>query len=213
MAPLPVGVADRANPQRLATEKPIDQRRLADTRRPEQRDGPRGAKVRLERGQPFVLQRADHQDIDQRQACAQRLARGRGILAKIRLVEHHDRHRSRVPHHRQVPFEPPGAEILRERGDEKDRVDIRGEDLLIHDPAGRRARHRAPPLEPAMDDRAVSRRSGPAALSGDDHTHPVADGWKVRRARRIMAESPAHLGPRFDIAGDAIQPALFLDDS
>ncbi|HMD37539.1 MAG TPA: hypothetical protein VKH42_21335, partial [Vicinamibacterales bacterium] len=64
-----------------------------------------------------------------------------------------------------------------------------------------------------MDDRAVGRRPAPAMFLRNDCSHPITDGRKVRRARRVMAESTAHLCPRLNIAGEAIQPALLFDDA
>jgi hypothetical protein len=41
-----------------------------------------------------------------------------------------------------------------------------------------------------------------AAVDAD----PIADGRKVGRARRVMAEAAADLRPALGVAGDAIQP-------
>src|SRR4030095_16430266 len=66
--------------------------------------------------------------------------------------------------------------------------------------ASRGPRHRASPFEPVVDD---------AAIDAD----PVADRWEVARVRRFMTETAADLGPPVDVAGQAVQPPLFLDDA
>ena len=58
-----------------------------------------------------------------------------------------------------------------ERGDEKDRVDVRRHDLLVDGASGRRARHGAAPIEPPVNDAAL-------------HADPVADRGKIGGAGR-----------------------------
>ena len=48
-----------------------------------------------------------------------------------------------------------------------------------------------------------------AAVDAD----PVADRGKIGRAGRLVAEPAADLRPPLGVAGDAIQPALLLDDA
>ena len=74
------------------------------------------------------------------------------ILGQIRLVEHDDRHRARLPHQRQISFDPARAQVLCQRGHEKDRIDVGGDDLFVHRPAGGFSRHRTSPIKTAMND-------------------------------------------------------------
>ena len=70
--------------QRLAAEQPIDQSRLADAGRTEQRDRLRRTQIRLERAEPVLLQRADDDDVDERKARADRRACAGRVLARDR---------------------------------------------------------------------------------------------------------------------------------
>ena len=54
----------------IVAEQPIDQRRFADPRRPEQRDRRGRREVRTERRQAACIQRAHGQDVDKRQSFA-----------------------------------------------------------------------------------------------------------------------------------------------
>ena len=93
--------------------------------------------------------------------------------------------------------EAPGIEVLGERRDQKNRVDVRGDHLLLHRTPRGRARHDAPPLQAGVNDRTPD-------------AHPISHRGKIGRCDRFMTESPADLGPAFHVAGDAIQPALLF---
>ena len=100
----------------------------------------------------------------------------------------------------QVALEAPRVEVLGQRGDEEDRVDVRRDDLLLHRAPRRSARDGAAPLEADVND-AV------------DNSDPVADRGKIGGAGGVVAEPAADLGPALRVAGDAIQATLFLDDA
>ena len=107
-----------------------------------------------------------------------------------------------IPDHRQVPLEPPRAEIGVHRGDQEDRLDIGGQDLFVDRRARRRARQRALPIEARVNDGAIA---GAAACD------PIAHGRKVGRAARLVTKPAAHLRCAVEFAGDSIQPALLFD--
>ena len=48
-----------------------------------------------------------------------------------------------------------------------------------------------------------------AAIDAD----PIADGGKICRAGRLVTEPAADLHPTVSVTGDAVQPALLLDDA
>ena len=140
------------------------------------------------------------------------------ICAEICLVEHDDGNRARVADDGEIALEAAWVQIFGEGGDEKDRVDVRGDNLLFDGAAGGLSGDRAAAIEAASDDRTVRARLRAATLIASarqacSDTDPIANGWKVSGRARVMPEFSADLGPAVDIAGDAIRPALFLDDA
>jgi hypothetical protein len=48
-----------------------------------------------------------------------------------------------------------------------------------------------------------------AAVDAD----PIAHGWEIGRTRRFMTKPSADLRPSVGVAGEAVAPALLLDDA
>ena len=198
---LAVGIADRTDAQRLGAEETIDQSRLPDAgriraARPSERGRRYGASA-LEVG---VLERAHLRHVDERKTSADRFARAFGIGAEIRLVQHDDRHRPGIPHHREIPLEAPRVEILRQRRDQEDHVHVRRDDLLVDRATRGRARHLAAPFQADVNDAPIN-------------AHPITDSGKIGGVEGLVTEAAADFGPPLGVAGDAIQTALLLDDA
>src|SRR5437764_15393705 len=81
------------------------------------------------------------------------------VRAEIGLREHDDRGGAAVPGRRDVTLQPAEAEVVVEPGEQKGRVDVRGEHLLAGAEAGALAQERTP----APEDR-CARRGVPVAL-------------------------------------------------
>ena len=165
-----------------------------------------------------ALLRADRQDVDERQARADVGCLSFRICAEVCLVEHDDGNGARVADDGEIALEAAWVQIFGEGGDEKDRVDVRGDNLLFDGAAGGLARNRAAAIEAARDDRAVQARLRAATLIASarqacSDADPVADGWKIGGRARLVPEFSADLGPAIDITRDAIRPALFFDDA
>ena len=145
----------------------------------------------------MLMQRADEHDVDERQPRAQRVARSAGILAEIRLVDEDHRRRAAVPDHREIPLEPPGIQVVRQRRDEKDRLDVRGNDLLFDRPPRRRARHDGTAFQHMVNDSVAN-------------TDPIADGRKGRSGRGLVSKLAADFREPLCVTGDVIQRTLLL---
>jgi hypothetical protein len=119
------------------------------------------------------------------------------------LLSTNDRHRPGVAHHGEIALDAPGIEILGQRRDQEDGVDVGGHHLLLDRTTGGFSRDGAAPVETTDDDGALSRRRGGQA-------DPVADRGKVCRHPSVVTESAAHLGPSVEVTRDPIGASLFF---
>ena len=200
-----VALAYRRNPLHLPAKQAIHDRRFSDTRRSQKSDRCRRLQIAFKRGQRLVYKRTQRDDVIQRQPSADRFHFRLGIVRKVRLVQHDDRRRARLPHHGEVSLEPARAEILGERGHQENRVDVRGDDLSLRGRAGRLARDDATAIEAAVND-------GRPGVGFDRNASPIPDHRKIAAALRVVAKPAAQLGSTVETAGDLILSAVFFND-
>ena len=128
-----------ARPHQLAPGERVDERRLADARRAEQRE-----RLRRLRGIPHLVEPLAV-------SCSTAstgtpMAVGLGfrdllvVLADVELRQHDDGLCARLPRRDEIPLEPAGVEVSVEAGDEEHRVDVRDERVLLGLQPGRLAR-------------------------------------------------------------------------
>src|SRR6185436_8892278 len=138
--------------EQLLLREAVDQGRLADPRRAEERDGSAAAEVPIELLEAGACRRTDgvhrHAEGDRFDF---REVFGR-IQGRVALVHDDDRSRAAVPRRGQVPLQAPRIQILAERGDEEDGVDVRRDHLRDGAAPGLLARERRPAREDGFDD-------------------------------------------------------------
>ena len=192
-----VVVADGGRGLARLAEEGVDERRLADARRPEHDRGPArspGAAAGRSRWSPVSAESTTtgtpgRDRLDGDEAAVE-------VVGDVRLVEHDDRGDAARPGDREVALEAAQVEVVVEAGDDEGHVDVGGDDLLVGEVAGRpparvggAARERRPARQDRRDDRLVlGARGGGGRLERD----PVADGRVVRRGERVEAEPAGH---------------------
>src|ERR671923_995259 len=152
-APVTPQVAGR---ERLLAEQLVDERRLADARRAEQRSGAVALEVRAELVDPGPGHAADrvHGDADRDQLdLGDRLL---DVVAEVRLREDDDGIGAALPRRREVALEPAQVEVPVEAGDDEDRVDVGGEHLLADDLERLLARERRSPRQDRLNGRTAA---------------------------------------------------------
>ena len=112
------------------------------------------------------------------------------VVGEVALRQHDRRLGAALPGHHEIALQPARVEVVPERGDEEDDVDVGGDDLLV-----------------GLGPRDLARELRPAREDGMDQSgrksDPVADGGIVGPARRARAE------PRRDLR--ALLAALGVD--
>src|SRR5262245_51254707 len=189
----------------LGSRKPVDQRGLADTGRAEQCDRAPASEIRLELLHPFSSRRTDRVNRD---AERDRLDLGE-VLGRVqrRVVLVYDDYRvgAAVPRRREVQLQTARVEVLPERRDEEDGVDVGRYHLrdgappclfpCERRPAGENRFHDPLPLAfetPDRDPVSRHRQVEPFELSGGQAAYAPVLGEELARA--VM--------PRGDARGD-----------
>jgi hypothetical protein len=182
----------------LLPEEGVDERRLADARRPEDDGRATVREVVRKVAEVVAGQRAEDDD---RHAGRDRRDRHEAALQidrDIGLVEDDDGLDPARPGDGQVALETSHVEIVVEAGDDERDVDVGRDHLLVDEVAGRPPAgvRRAPPERRATrqhgrDDRRVV-GSG-RGVGGFEH-HPVPDGRVIRRGECFEAETAGHAG-------------------
>ena len=166
----------------LVAEQPVDEARLADTRRAEQSDCPA---AREPSAQPVHALAGEVRDRDERDAQRHGLELEqlrRDVLVEIDLRHDDDGVGPALPGGRQVPLETPRVQVVAERGDDEDGVDVRRDDLLLRGPdAG--ARERRPARQNGVDRRA-------AVTVRRSERGPVTDRRQVGGGERLVPDPP-----------------------
>ena len=126
-----IPIANFTGPKQIVTNEAVDDGRLSDARRSEQRSGLPETEVLLQHIDVarYVARDGVHRDRARerphlRHHC---LAIGR----HVGLVQDDDRRRTTFRGYEQITLDPSQVEIAVETGDEKHRVDVRGNDLLF----------------------------------------------------------------------------------
>src|SRR3954469_11751779 len=149
----PALLARRRGREDVTAHQTVDQGRLAHSGGSEQRDGLSSAQV----GRECFEARSGH-GADGKNGNAEcdrlhlRQSLGRG-LGEVALVDDDDRSAAAVPGSGEVPLEPASVQILSERRDEKERVDVRSDDLLHGSPPRLLAREGRAPWQDGLDHR------------------------------------------------------------
>ena len=125
-----------------------------------------------------------------------------GTAHEIALRQQHHRLRAALSGENDVPLDASEIQILVERGDDEDDVDVRGEHLLLGRLPGGLARE----LRPAGDERDDRSRLLVLARGNGD---PVAHDGEVGRRRRLVVEAAGDVAAelaelREDVVGAAV---------
>ena len=190
-------LADGSRRLACLAEEGVHQRRLPDARRSEHDGGRPGPQVRREIGQMVPGQRRERDDRDAGRDRLDRHASAVGVEPDVGLVEDRHGHDPARPRDREVALHAPQVEVAIEARDEERDVDVRGDDLLVDQVAGRSAvgvgrapDERGPARDDRRDDRRVVGRCGRRVV---EH-HPVADGRVVAGPERLEPEPAGHDG-------------------
>ena len=114
----------------------------------------------------------------------------RRIVDEIGLVQDDDRRRAALPGDDEIALDAPRVEVVIETGDEEDRVDVGGDDLLFGRIAGGAPREAAEPRQHGADPGVAAVRGGSTATQS-----PTRES---RRGRGLMPQP----------SGDAREPFL-----
>src|SRR5918996_1652898 len=170
----------------LAPQEPVDERRLPDTGRAEQRARAVALEVPRETVEAGSVRRAHDVDGDAERDRLHPRRRAGDVVGQVALVEDDDRVGAAVPAGGQVTLEAAHVEVGAERAHEEDDVHVGGHDLLAR-PAGRLPREDRPARQESVD-------RGGVRIRRVADGHPVADRRQVGGAERGMAELPGDLG-------------------
>ena len=121
---------------------------------------------------------------------------------EVALRQQHHRLRAALAGENDVPLDSSEIQILVERGDDEDDVDVRGEHLLLGRLPGGLARE----LRPAGDERDDRSR---LLVLARGHGDPVADHREVGRRRRLVVQTAGDVATevpelREDVVGAAV---------
>ena len=182
---------------RLVPEQAVGERRLADTGGAEQRDRLGRPEVRRELVEPLAGDVADHvRRRAERDLLGLEQQRER-VVAEVGLRQHERGRRTAFPGQGQVALDPGRAEVVVERGDDEDRVDVRGEHLRLGRGQVDLARERRATGQHGLDD---------VLAEGD----PVADGGQVGARGRLVAQATGKVGAQLAGFGEHVVLAAVL---
>src|SRR5262245_8673167 len=194
--------ADARRGKALLAEEPVDERRLADARRAEERHRPPHAEVRAHGGEALAAQRGDDMDGHARGDRLGLAPPGLDVLGEVGLVQADDRVRPALPREHERALEPARVEVAVEPAHEERRVHVGGEDLLLRDAPRDLPREAGAAGQDGVNDG--------AAVSGRERSgHPVADGREVLRPRGLVPEPARDLGePLAALVIDAVDAGV-----
>ena len=169
----------RTSAGRLAVlaEERVDQRRLADAGRAQDRGGRARPEVRPQLVEPLAGPRRDRDRRDARRDRVDRDEAAVDVVGQVGLVEDDDRGDLARPRDREVALDPAQVEVVVEPGDEQGDVDVGGHDLLVVEAACR-----AGCASAAIRLNTLRRGRTAAMTSPASERDPVADGREVRSA-------------------------------
>ena len=124
------------------------------------------------------------------------------VVGEVGLGEDEHRLRAALPGEREVALEAPEVQVLVDRGDDEDDVDVGGEDLLLRRLPGGLARELRAAREDGLDRPALLVG---ARCDGD----PVADGREVG-GRRSVVEAPGDVAAELAELGEDVVGAAML---
>ncbi len=183
-----VGCPDLAGRLALLAQQRVQQRRLADARRPEHDRRSPGAEERSEVADVVAGQRGQDDDRDAGRDGLDRHEPTLEVEGDVGLVQDDDRGHAARPGHRQVALEASQVEVVVETGDEERHVDVRREHLLV----GKMTGVAAAPVGRAAHERRTARQHGrdDRGLAAD--RHPVPDRRIVRRGEGLEPKAAGH---------------------
>ena len=117
------------------------------------------------------------------------------VGAEVGLRQHDHGLRAALPRHRDVALQAADVEVLVQRHDDEDGVDVRREHLLL----GRVERDLARELRPPGED-VLDRRGSFVGPGGD--RDPVADGRQLACAARLVREPAGRVSPQLAELGE-----------
>ena len=157
--------------------------------------------MRAQRVEPFARDRAH--DVDRHAEGDQFRGEQRplDVLRQVALRQHDHRLGAALPGHDEVALEAARVEVVPERGDEEDDVDVRSDDLLVHLGPGHLPRELRPPRQDGVDEAGAER-------------DPVADGGEVGAPARRGAKPRRDLRPQLAALGvDVVGAAVLHGDA
>ena len=170
----------------VGSDQPVHERRLAHTRRADQRDGPARGGMRPQLLDPEHRDRARDDHRRGRRRPLDRLdvagVIAFGIVAEIGFREHHDRLGPALEREDELAFQPPQVGTVLERLRDEHRVDVRGDHLRVAGgPVHRVAAHECRVTRQRRRPRRATSRLRPGAPS----RRLRADRARSRRARGL----------------------------
>ena len=129
----------------------VEERRLADARRPDERDRRAGLDPLPDRVDAAAVDGRGRHDRHADRDLADLRHEAVEILGEVRLGQHDDRLGAALPGDREVALEAPQVEVLVERRDDEDDVDVRRHDLGDGPLARREPDDRGPPWHDGPD--------------------------------------------------------------
>ena len=181
---LAVGLPDLPDCQQLLAEQRVHERRLPDPRRAEQGDRLSRLQVGADDVEPVSRQAGDrvHWHAERDRLDLEHLQLD--ILGEVGLRQHDHGLRTAFPRQRQIALQPAQVQILVQRAEQEDGVDVRCDDLLLRRRPGDLARERRPSRQHGLDRPGLLER---AVSDG----HPVADRREVAEAVGLVERRPA----------------------
>ena len=204
---LAVVLADLLGREQLLAGERVHERRLADARGAEERDRPPGREVRADELEAVAGDARDrvHGDAERDRLDLEHAQLELGAEVGLRQDDHGLG--AALPGGREVALEPPHVEVLVQRHEQEDGVDVRREHLLLRGGQRDLARERRPARQDGVD-----RRRSLVGSGGDGH--PVADGGQVAGPGRLVREPAGHVGAQLaELGEEDVRAAMLRGDA
>src|SRR5262245_43408533 len=192
------------------TKQAVDQGRFAHARRPDQRDSLAWEKILFEGLKPFApltMNRADCLNRRSGRDLFRLLDLSLHVVAEVGLGQQDHGACAALPRDGQIPLDSSRVEILIERRDQKESVDVRADDLFLGLDAFGLAHKFAAAWQRGMNHRLVS-------AFDQAQRDPIADGGKVGAALGSAPQPAGDFGQHLASRGvDAAELVVFKRDA
>jgi hypothetical protein len=202
-----VVLADGCGGEEFLPREGVGERRLSDAGRPQQGDRAAGGEVGAHRLDPVACGCGDRVD---GHAEGDRLDLQRAQLplgAEVGLRQQDDRLRAALPRGREVALEPAQVEVLVQRHDQEDGVDVRGQHLLLRGVQRDLARELRGAREDVVD-------GGRVFVQPWSDRDPVAHCGEVAGSLREVCETACRLGAQLaELREEGVGAAVLRGDA